>query len=235
MKTFKDFYQKELNEAYKDLGINKESLYVFAETLAPKIKTFKKQGVTTCARVDIDDEGKGLTLGVAFVPDNVEFAESANSCAKQFKSFFVNAIESCVDFENSGYLGDFSLNQLGFKINLIGDEGTSNYSEIIIQFILPKDSGAVVSRGVCRELCLFFSKENHLDVVSNYGESKGLVKSVVTESASDDLADELRDCLTTIYNVAKKARDNGVSFNGSVLKAINNNINVLISNIEKAK
>lgn len=235
MKTFKDFYQKGLNEAYKDLGINKESLYVFAETLAPKIKSFKKQGVMTCARVDIDDEGKGITLGIAFVPDNTGYSEVANSCAKQFKSFFVNAIESCVDSENSGYLGEFSLNQLGFKINLIGEEGSSNYSEIIIQFILPKDSGVVVSRGVCKELCLFFSKEYHIDVLSKYGESKGFVKSVVTESKNTDLADELRDCLTTIYQVAKNARDEGIEFKGSVLKEINNNINVLISNIEKAK
>lgn len=209
MKTFKDFYQKELNEAYKDLGINKESLYVFAETLAPKIKSFKKQGVTTCARVDIDDEGKGITLGIAFVPDNSGYSEVANSCAKQFKSFFVSAIESCVDSENSGYLGDFSLNQLGFKINLIGDEGSSNYSEIIIQFILPKESGVVVSRGVCRELCLFFSKEYHIDVVSNYGESKGFVKSVVTESASEDLKDELRDSIAIINKVQGKLKSAG--------------------------
>lgn len=226
MKTFKDFYQKELNEAYKDLGISKENVFLFAETLAPKIKSFKKQGVTTCARVDIDDEGKGITLGIAFVPDNNGYSEVANSCAKQFKSFFISSLET---------LGDFPLNQLGFKINLIGEEGSSNYSEIIIQFILPKDSGVVVSRAVVKELCIFFSKENHIDVLSNYGESKGFVKSVVTESANDDLADELRDCLTTIYGVAKKARDKGIAFNGSVLKAINNNINVLISNIEKAK
>lgn len=209
MKTFKDFYQKELNEAYKDLGINKESLYVFAETLAPKIKSFKKQGVTTCARVDIDDEGKGITLGIAFVPDNSGYSEVANSCAKQFKSFFVNAIESCVDSENSGYLGEFSPNQLGFKINLIGDEGSSNYSEIIVQFMLPKDSGVVVSRGVIKELCLFFSKENHIDVLSKYGESKGFVKSVVTESVSEDLKDDLRDSIAIINKVQDKLKSAG--------------------------
>lgn len=173
MKTFKDFYQKELNEAYKDLGISKENVFLFAETLAPKIKTFKKQGVTTCARVDIDDEGKGITLGIAFVPDNSGYSEVANSCAKQFKSFFISSLET---------LGDFPLNQLGFKINLIGEDGSSNYSEIIIQFILPKDSGVVVSRAVVKELCIFFSKENHIDVLSNYGASKGFVKSVVNES-----------------------------------------------------
>lgn len=64
---------------------------------------------------------------------------------------------------------------------------------------------------------------------------KDFYQKELTESANDDLADELRDCLTTIYEVAKKTRDKGIAFNGSVLKAINNNINVLISNIEKAK
>lgn len=64
---------------------------------------------------------------------------------------------------------------------------------------------------------------------------KDFYQKELTESANDDLADELRDCLTTIYQVAKNARDKGIAFNGSVLKAINNNINVLISNIEKAK
>lgn len=57
----------------------------------------------------------------------------------------------------------------------------------------------------------------------------------INESKNTDLADELRDCLTTIYQVAKNARDKGIEFKGSVLKEINNNINVLISNIEKAK
>lgn len=57
----------------------------------------------------------------------------------------------------------------------------------------------------------------------------------INESKNTDLADELRDCLTTIYQVAKNARDEGIEFKGSVLKEINNNINVLISNIEKAK
>lgn len=64
---------------------------------------------------------------------------------------------------------------------------------------------------------------------------KDFYQKELNESSNDDLADELRDCLTTIYGVAKKARDKGIAFNGSVLKAINNNINVLISNIEKAK
>ena len=229
MKTFKDFYQKELNEAYKDLGINKESLYVFAETLAPKIKAFKKQGVTTCARVDID-EGKGITLGIAFVPDNTGYNEVANSCAKQFKSFFVNAIESCVDSENSGYLGEFSLNQLGFKINLIDDEGSSNYSEIIIQFILPKDSGVVVSRAVVKELCIFFNKENHIDVLSNYGESKGFVKSVVAESVSEDLKDELRDSISIINKVQGKLKSAGFN-NYKKLDTIVTNISDFMKSI----
>ena len=64
---------------------------------------------------------------------------------------------------------------------------------------------------------------------------KDFYQKELTESKNTDLADELRDCLTTIYQVAKNARDEGVEFKGSVLKEINNNINVLISNIENSK
>lgn len=64
---------------------------------------------------------------------------------------------------------------------------------------------------------------------------KDFYKKELNESKNTDLADELRDCLTTIYQVAKNARDEGIEFKGSVLKEINNNINVLISNIEKKK
>lgn len=64
---------------------------------------------------------------------------------------------------------------------------------------------------------------------------KDFYQKELNESKNTDLADELRDCLTTIYQVAKNARDEGIAFNGSVLKAIKTNIEVLISNIEKAK
>lgn len=64
---------------------------------------------------------------------------------------------------------------------------------------------------------------------------KDFYQKELNESKNTNLADELRDCLTTIYQVAKNARDEGIEFKGSVLKEINNNINVLISNIEKKK
>ena len=64
---------------------------------------------------------------------------------------------------------------------------------------------------------------------------KDFYQKELTESKNTDLADELRDCLTTIYQVAKNARGEGIEFKGSVLKEIKTNIEVLISNIEKAK
>ena len=64
---------------------------------------------------------------------------------------------------------------------------------------------------------------------------KDFYQKELNESPNNELADELRDCLTTIYQVAKNARDEGIEFKGSVLKEINNNINVLISNIENSK
>ena len=64
---------------------------------------------------------------------------------------------------------------------------------------------------------------------------KDFYQKELNESSNNDLVDKLRDCLTTIYQVAKNARDEGIEFKGSVLKEINNNINVLISNIENSK
>jgi len=113
---------------------------------------------------------------------------------------------------------------------LIDDEGSSNYSEIIIQFILPKDSGVVVSRAVVKELCIFFNKENHIDVLSNYGESKGFVKSVVAESVSEDLKDELRDSIAIINKVQGKLKSAGFN-NYKKLDTIVTNISDFMKSI----
>lgn len=225
MKTFKDFYKKEvLNESLK-YDISTDELFTFVEVLADKAKLFNKSSIHALRNYAF--WGKKIEFAIVFAPDDMDDIEKANDVCKRFKSHFIDA------YDFSDLSNKMTIKQAGFEMKLVGKDSDVEYPEIGITFESTSFDPQSI-RAFEKKTDILYNKKD-IESLSDFENKASFDDDVddLDESKNTDLADELRDCLTTIYGVAKNARDKGIAFNGSVLKAINNNINVLISNIEK--